>query len=340
MMMALGVMGNGRVSLRNEWSHEQQHSNNKGVSVMECVAPFGHPSANGQECECCPGYHGTGCTSRNTCHDRVCLNGGQCDAGRGICMCAEGFLGKNCEVVDCGLHGSYDPFTGTCSCARGWDGYRCDQCATPLQTSLDYICVPGKRSDYVLLQVNRNIAQRMLINAINPLNRPYPAIKPNSQGHDKRHYGCDCRPHDELQRARDMHHSLIAARSTSVAELGEFDEVISDCITNSNLTAQQMQDLNDLWNTCMTQELRGRLGDTWYIVGVIFIVLFIVVLFAWIITCFMWSYNIDSIKQRYNINDDNDDGIDTMSSSSSSVNQSYTKQPRRRRKKTPTRTYR
>ena len=79
--VVMGVSGNGLVSLRNEWSRD-----NRDVSVMECVAPFGHPSANGQVCECCPGYHGTGCTSRNTCHDRVCLNGGQCDAGRGICM--------------------------------------------------------------------------------------------------------------------------------------------------------------------------------------------------------------------------------------------------------------
>lgn len=267
-------------------------------SRIECQDPGGHMSADGQQCICCPGFHGTGCAVFNRCHDQVCLNQGTCNELTGRCECKKGFVGDHCEILDCGERGVYDPFTGHCECRRGWDGYRCDQCALPRTGDLESVCVPAKHSDYVLLEVEADIAHDLLSGKENPMQQTYSAFRPKAGtgvvGHDGRRYGCDCMPLDYVQSARQAHRDLF--KRTSAADLGAFDQVISDCITNSNLTMMQMQDLNDLWNRCLQQERRGRLSDTWYIVGVVFICAFIVVLVALVISCFLWSYQLDRLK--------------------------------------------
>lgn len=274
------------------------------LHATECRAPGGFMLADESQCTCCPGYFGTGCAMRDRCHEQICLNGGTCESLTGACRCTEGFLGDHCEVPDCGVHGSFDPFRGVCVCRRGWDGYQCSQCALPTRADREYVCVPAHNADYLLLEVGADVASDLLAgHTVGAIEQSYPTILPTSgkgtRGHDNRYYGCDCRPVDEMRNAREAHRAMMMlARDPriSAADLGAFDTVISDCIADSNLTAQQMQELNELWDRCLEQERRGRLNDTWYILGIIFIILTIALLIGIVITCFLWSYQLDRLR--------------------------------------------
>lgn len=301
---------------------------------VECQEPGGHLTPDQSQCICCPGYHGTGCAVFNRCHNQVCINGGSCNEMTGACDCHEGFVGDHCEIPDCGIHGAFDPFSGQCTCRRGWDGYRCDQCALPNSPDMELVCVPVVHGDYLLLEVEANVAHDLLTGLENPMSQPYNAIRPGpgkgTLGHDGRYYGCDCLPLDYVKQARNAHRDLLK-RGISAADLGAFDQVISDCITMSNLTSQQMTELNELWNRCLTQERRGRLNDTWYILGIIFICLTIILIIVVVVTCFLWSYQLDRFRQLGYSVDENADLEQHIGSPATSPSK---RRPRQRSKDT------
>ena len=160
------------------------------------------------------------------------------------------------------------------------------------------VCVPGLRTDYVLLEVAPDVALDLLANRLNPLGQSYGAIRPTPgrgvRGHDGRHYDCACHP---VGLADETRRRLRLARGISVADLGAFDEVIVECITASNLTAAQMADLNDLWDRCVTQERRGRLNDTWYYVGIVFICISIFLGIVLLVSCLLWSTQLQQWRE-------------------------------------------
>lgn len=299
------------ISMHDSILSAAQHQNQNQQHV--CEAPGGIWLAEQATCQCCPGYHGTGCAARDRCKGVTCLNGGSCDAKTGQCLCNEAFMGTHCEIPYCGEHGMYDPFAGECTCHRGWGGQWCDRCALPTRTGYIWTCVPGKTSDYILMQLSGDVANQVVQGQINPLAQSYAGIFPVSgdpggvKGHDGRYYDCACRPVDHVKASRQLRYAIAQRDPNTVvhgtgkrygwSDLGAFDIVVTDCIADGNLTMQEMDDLNCLWDTCVRQARHGRLNDSWYIVGIIFIVLFIVALVILVMTCFLWSYQLDRVRR-------------------------------------------
>jgi hypothetical protein len=101
---------------------------------------------SGIHCVCLTGWVGGRCEiDARSCHDRVCLNGGNCVLGHaaGFCLCPLGWSGERCEHAPtycdnkpCGSYGSCSIAGDTfvCHCEDGWTGQRCnvniDDCAS------------------------------------------------------------------------------------------------------------------------------------------------------------------------------------------------------------------
>lgn len=93
---------------------------------------------SGIHCVCKPGWLGERCeVDARFCHDRVCLNGGNCVLGHssGFCMCPIGWSGERCEHAPtycdnnpCGSYGncSIAGDTYVCQCQEGWTGQQCN----------------------------------------------------------------------------------------------------------------------------------------------------------------------------------------------------------------------
>jgi hypothetical protein len=116
----------------------------------------------------------------------------------------------------------------------------------------------------------------------------YNGIYPNSQGKDGKHYGCDCFP--DAGNKRDASVALVSSKGIPQASLSLYTQVVVQCVDQSTLTAQQMAELDNMWYTAVQLEQQNRLSDTWYIVGVIFIILFILLLLGIVVYCFVINY--------------------------------------------------
>jgi hypothetical protein len=117
----------------------------------------------------------------------------------------------------------------------------------------------------------------------------YNGIYPNSQGKDGKHYGCDCFPTDGNSRRR-VATSAVSVKGIPQASLSLYTQVVVQCVDQSTLTAQQMAELDNMWYTAVQLEQQNRLNDTWYIVGVIFIILFALLLLGIVVYCFVINY--------------------------------------------------
>jgi hypothetical protein len=69
-----------------------------------------------------------------------------------------------------------------------------------------------------------------------------------------------------------------------------YNETIVNCIADSTLSAQQMAELTNMWYQAYSLEQQGLLNNTWYIVGIIFIILFGLLLLGIIVYCAVKSY--------------------------------------------------
>lgn len=106
------------------------------VFYTSCMEPCYNVTCSGNGvckdgiCNCASGYSGINCENKtDACKDIVCQNGGQCV--NGSCNCPTGYSGKFCEVKD-------DPcksiscmnggvcVDGTCQCPVGYEGTRCE----------------------------------------------------------------------------------------------------------------------------------------------------------------------------------------------------------------------
>ena len=93
---------------------------------------------SGIHCVCKPGWLGSRCEiDARFCHERVCLNGGNCVLGHssGFCMCPLGWSGERCEHAPtycdddpCGSYGNCSVAGDTyiCQCQEGWSGQQCN----------------------------------------------------------------------------------------------------------------------------------------------------------------------------------------------------------------------
>jgi hypothetical protein len=120
----------------------------------------------------------------------------------------------------------------------------------------------------------------------------YNGIYPNSLGKDGKKYGCDCRITSDQNNRK---------RWISNGNLQLYNQTVVECIAESSLSAQQMVELTNMWYTSYTLEQEGRLNDTWYIVGIVFIVAFILETLIIIIYCFVKNYD------SFNINSPTED---------------------------------
>jgi hypothetical protein len=116
----------------------------------------------------------------------------------------------------------------------------------------------------------------------------YNGIYPNSQGKDGKLYGCDCFPDAGNKRVASV--ALVSSKGIPQASLSLYTQVVVQCVDQSTLTAQQMAELDNMWYTAVQLEQQNRLSDTWYIVGVIFIILFILLLLGIVVYCFVINY--------------------------------------------------
>jgi hypothetical protein len=115
----------------------------------------------------------------------------------------------------------------------------------------------------------------------------YNGIYPNSMGKDNKHYGCDCFPDSDGAAKRSRHQSL---RGISQASLSLYTQTVISCVDSSTLTTAQMAELDNMWYTAVQLEQQNLLNNTWYIVGIIFIILFVLLLLGVVLYCFIINY--------------------------------------------------
>jgi hypothetical protein len=271
------------------------------ISGTSCQAPGGILNQMG-DCVCCGGWSGPGCSRRNKCFETSCSNGGHCDPDSGFCMCPITHTGPQCEHPSCSFKGYYEKLKKRCICNNGYSGTDCEQCATsPVGQS--YTCVPSKshlHDGYMLLLLPSDFSSKIISGEKKPdptLN--YNGIYPNSIGKDGKKYGCDCRLDNGDGNKK---------RWISNGNLQVYNQTIVECISESTLSSQQMIELTNMWYTAYTLEQQGRLNDTWYIIGIIFIVFFILETLCIIIYCFVKNY--DSQKNQDNDGNDNVDDVE------------------------------
>lgn len=250
--------------------------NQRSVAGVACSSPGGIVNQMG-DCICCGGWSGPGCSRRNRCFDVSCSNGGHCDEDTGFCRCPLSFTGPQCENPSCSFRGYYDKQKHRCTCNQGFAGVDCEQCAVAPANN-NYVCVPSKSvlyDGYMLMLLPSSFAADIVSGRKKPdPSISYTGIYPNSVGFDKQKYGCDCRP-DNSQKKRWI----------SNGNLYLYNETIVDCIAASSLSGQQMAELTNMWYSAYSLEQQGLLNNTWYIVGIVFIVLFVLQTAAIVLYC-------------------------------------------------------
>jgi hypothetical protein len=94
-------------------------------------------------CACDFGWTGPLCSLPvSYCHDASgevalvdCGEHGVCnEAGKGSCICDEGYYGPGCQYKSCSGNGVYSPSIKSCMCAAGFGGQDCERCAVPGET--------------------------------------------------------------------------------------------------------------------------------------------------------------------------------------------------------------
>jgi hypothetical protein len=136
----------------------------------------------------------------------------------------------------------------------------------------------------MLMRLPTTFAEKIISGEVKPESSiPYTGIHPGSTGHDGRHYGCDCLPERE--------------KRISNAALSLYTLIITECIEESSLNAQQMAELQNFWYQCVSLQEQGLLTDTYFILFIVFLVLFILVLAGLVVYCIIINYN--KKKQEY-----------------------------------------
>lgn len=280
------------------------------VAVSTCKAPGGIMAANSMTCTCCPGWHGPSCAERELCHDARCENGGYCNPETGSCVCPDTHTGPHCLISSCSHNGRYNEHTGRCQCRTGYAGTSCEQCASP-STGKSYVCVPSKSAafdGYMLMQLPTSFADKIISGSIRPDSSiSYIGIRPGGVGYNGKQYGCDCIPEDKKRQQR-----------ISNAELSLYNLIITECIEDSSLNAQQMEELQSFWYECVSLQEQGLLTNAWYIVAIVFIILFVLCITGFVIYCIVISYN----KKREQYEGREDDSQDIESSINAPVRRS------------------
>ena len=258
------------------------HSRNTAVAVTTCKAPGGIMAANTMACTCCPGWHGPTCAQRDLCFDARCKNGGYCNPETGSCVCPETHTGPHCLISSCSHNGRWDERTARCQCRTGYAGDTCNQCATP-SAGKTYVCVPSKSNafdGYMMMQLPTSFADKIISGAVRPDSSiAYTGIRPGDVGFNGRRYGCDCIAEDKRRQQR-----------ISNAALSLYNLIITECIEDSTLNAQQMDELQNFWYECVSLQEQGLLTNAWYIVAIVFIVLFVLMITGIVIYCIVVSY--------------------------------------------------
>ncbi len=266
-------------------SNDRKRSLDAEVAQV-CRAPGGMISSSTGDCVCCPGYSGNGCASRDRCYDVSCSNGGYCDVTTGYCTCPQGWTGPRCNVPTCSYNGFYSAAKQTCVCQRGWAGSDCSTCAASGVTNAQgvshtWTCVPNKSSRYLLMNLPTTYAQQLISGAIKAdASLSYHALIPGSstKSVDGKLLDCACNPIESHK------------KRITPANLDLYNQTVVDCIEASTLTANQMQELESLWATCVSLEQQGLLTNAWYIVAIIFIILFGISIIAWAVYCVFINY--------------------------------------------------
>jgi hypothetical protein len=175
-------------------------------------------------------------------------------------------------------------------CSRGFGGADCGSCAVASAGNAQ-VCVPTRSSlyeGYMLMTLPAAYAAQIVDGTRKPdATCNYNGIYPNSQGKDSKHYGCDCFPVAGNGRRSA---SSVSSRGIPQASLSLYTQVVVQCVDESTLTAQQMAELENMWYTAVQLEQQNRLNDTWYIVGVVFIILFVALLLGIVVYCFVVNY--------------------------------------------------
>lgn len=265
---------------------ESPRSQSVGVA---CKSPGGILNHGGQ-CTCCPGYQGPQCDQHDACFGITCQNGGTCD--RGQCVCPDTHTGDRCQYPSCSFNGRWD--TNHCACKMGFGGDQCEHCAIPTPHKA-YVCVPTKSTafdGYMLMQLPTAFAEKIVSGTVKPDSSiPYTGIRPGTIGHNGKKYGCDCRTERNAKRI-------------SNAEISLYNLIVTQCIEESTLNAQQMEELQNFWYTCLSLQEQGLLTNAWYIVAIVFIVFFVLSLMAIVIYCIVVNYNKISVPPEESDQDD------------------------------------
>jgi hypothetical protein len=111
---------------------------------------------------------------------------------------------------------------------------------------------------------------------------PYPGILPGTLVHYGKPRACDCTRSDGAR--------AIASRAISNSNLDLYTQLVISCTQSSTLSLQQMQELEQMWYSAVSLEQQNLLNNTWFIVGIIFICLFILENMILIIWCFVKYY--------------------------------------------------
>ena len=271
----------GAFSVGPEYDEHSSRLRSTSKSVGQtCKSPGGIINQHG-DCVCCTGWSGTGCSRRNLCYDKSCSNGGHCNPETGLCMCPKTHTGPQCELPSCSFHGYYDLAKHRCSCLQGFAGTDCEQCAIAANAGQTNVCVPSPRHTYVLMTLPSAFAAQIVSGEKRPApSITYNGIYPNSIGKDGKKYGCNCRAEEESKK-----------RWISNGNLYLYNETVVNCIEDSSLSTQQMEELIDMWYTAYSLEQAGRLNDNWYIIGIVFIIAFILETIIIIIYCVIKNYD-------------------------------------------------
>jgi hypothetical protein len=172
-----------------------------------------------------------------------------------------------------------------------------------------YVCIPASSSStarntpYILTAVPNKVAMEMVNGMLRvDSSSPYHAIVPSAQGtvgYDGRRYACDCQPIQPPQTARTrFKHKYKQKQRITTADLDAFNSTIVQCIAASQATSQQITELTNVWLTCVAQAQNGRLGDSWFIAGIFFIITTGVLAIVLAMTCIKLSYETSLQKEE------------------------------------------
>jgi hypothetical protein len=213
---------------------------------------------------------------------------GYCDGDSGFCVCSSGFTGPQCQYPSCSFNGIWDGGLSRCVCNRGFGGVDCDQCAqSPSPDVSKFICIPTRsplhvNSGYMLMLLPNAFADDILSGVRKPdAHLSYTGIMPGTVGFDGKRRNCDCTV---------VNTSGKSNRAISNANLDLYTQLVISCTQSSTLSLQQMQELEQMWYTAVSLEQQNLLNNTWFIVGIIFICLFVVENMIILIYCFVKHY--------------------------------------------------